>query len=135
MVIMIADETDQQQVVEENQIQIPQVVAIQGCNQNQQNIDVSHDVEVPTTSHEIRPSPAGRSPKDELIDSEMVEKYDLMRRQGTILGAADRKGSKVYLIEWSNGEHQILSETEVKEKWPQLLIKFYEENIHWLKNL
>lgn len=67
-----------------------------------------------------------------------VEKDELRQKaqvQGTILGSALRSDTRVYLVKWSTGTRQVLTQTEVKEKWPQLLIKFYESNIHWLKKL
>lgn len=52
---------------------------------------------------------------------------------GKILGAAVRNERRVYLIEWTSGGHQVLTDTEVKRDWPQLLIQFYEKNIHWIR--
>jgi hypothetical protein len=54
--------------------------------------------------------------------------------EGFILGPATRNGKRVFLVEWRDGRHQVLTETEIKAFWPQLLIRFYEKNIYWMKN-
>lgn len=82
--------------------------------------EVSHSVE-------ILPSNPKDDDSDNLINTGCA--------QGVILGSAVRSGIRVYLVRWSTGARQVLTHDDVKEKWPQLLIKFYESNIHWLKKL
>lgn len=83
----------------------------------------------PDVSHSIKVLPS--NPRDDDNDSLV----DTGRNQGSILGSAVRSGIRVYLVRWSTGTRQVLTHSDVKEKWPQLLIKFYESNIHWLKKL
>lgn len=83
--------------------------------------------EAPEVSHSIDIPPSDTSDDDDLMQAEAPE--------GLILGSAVRSGIRVYLVKWSSGARQVVPETDVKEKWPQLLIKFYESNIHWLKRL
>lgn len=90
-------------------------------NQIKSGLEVSHSIDI--------------SPSEDEEEEDFDHNYQAERAQGTILGSALRSGKRVYLMSWSTGSRQVLTHAEVKEKWPQLLIKFYESNINWMKKL
>ena len=89
-------------------------------NEIKSGLEVSHSIDIPPAEDE---------------EEDFDHNYQAERAQGTILGSALRSGKRVYLMCWSTGSRQVLTHAEVKEKWPQLLIKFYESNINWMKKL
>ncbi|XP_065207210.1 chromobox protein homolog 5-like [Planococcus citri] len=48
-----------------------------------------------------------------------------------ILGASNVPGELMLLMQWKNGELELVCSKDAKEKCPQLVIDFYEKHVMW----
>ncbi|XP_051577466.1 chromobox protein homolog 3-like [Myxocyprinus asiaticus] len=49
-----------------------------------------------------------------------------------IIGSTDRQGELMFLIKWKNSDEvTLLSAREASQRWPQMVISFYEDKLTW----
>ncbi|KAG1940003.1 chromobox protein homolog 3b isoform X1 [Pimephales promelas] len=49
-----------------------------------------------------------------------------------IIGCTDQQGEMMFLIKWKNtDEVALLSAREASKRWPQMVIRFYEDKLTW----
>jgi hypothetical protein len=66
--------------------------------------------------------------------SNKVRGFDRGLRAQTILGATEVKGELCFLMKWDGAdEPDIVRAKEANVKCPQVVIRFYEERLSWLR--
>ncbi|XP_018308683.1 uncharacterized protein [Mycetomoellerius zeteki] len=67
-----------------------------------------------------------------MIDDSRVQGFERELEADKILGSADDNGKLMYLIQWKGTDAvDMVSASEANAKYPQIVIRFYEDRITW----
>lgn len=103
---------------------------------------LEHEVQPKEELSELAADMAHQPPQEELIErtKEEVEEHNAEILAGQlshpepdcIIGCTDQQGELKFLIKWKNtDEVALLAAVEASKRWPQMVIRFYEDKLTW----
>lgn len=103
---------------------------------------LDHEVQPKEELSELAADMAHQQPQEELIErtNEEVEEHNAEIPVGqpghpepdAIIGCTDQQGELMFLIKWKNtDEVALLAAVEASKRWPQMVIRFYEDKLTW----
>ncbi|XP_056331061.1 chromobox protein homolog 3b [Danio aesculapii] len=103
---------------------------------------LEHKVQPKEELSELATDMAHQQPQEELVErtNEEVEEHNAEIPAGQpshhepdcIIGCTDQQGELMFLIKWKNtDEVALLAAVEASKRWPQMVIRFYEDKLTW----
>ncbi|XP_051574436.1 chromobox protein homolog 3b [Myxocyprinus asiaticus] len=117
-------------------------LAVSGETEQEGCPSLDHDVQPKQELTELDADTAHQQSQEELIERSNEEGGDhsleIPAGQSShpepdcIIGSTDRQGELMFLIKWKNtDEVALLSAREASQRWPQMVINFYEDKLTW----
>ncbi|XP_052002182.1 chromobox protein homolog 3b [Xyrauchen texanus] len=117
-------------------------LAVSGETEQEGCQSLDHDVQPKLELSELDADTAHQQSQEELIERSNEEggnhSLEIPAGQSShpepdcIIGSTDRQGELMFLIKWKNSDEvALLSAREASQKWPQMVINFYEDKLTW----
>ncbi|XP_052000147.1 chromobox protein homolog 3-like [Xyrauchen texanus] len=100
-------------------------LAVSGETEQEGCPSLDHDVQPKQELTELDADTAHQQSQEELTERSNPE-------PDCIIGSTDRQGELMFLIKWKNSDEvTLLSAGVASQRWPQMVISFYEDKLTW----